>query len=245
MRPALIQTVRSCSRSSPAPAPHRQPVPLRLIRASPRNDARCLPVLPDNDLYSRDLSSHRLHYIGTSSPAAPRRPALIHITRPALPTSSAPPRPAEPLAASAPLLPRPTSARSHRNAAHRGASEVTRKRRVAANRNAAARRPPRHTPAAHHQPGPAPQSAAAGGPHSRPHTTTSDPTPPHTSPSIPARHNTCARIESKRKRRFKHTKGSAPWPPPAAAPCARTPWSPGPTPAPRTAHLYRHKQQTR
>ena len=82
----------------------------------------------------------------------------------------------------------------------------------------------------------APDSAGRG--YSRPHTTTSDPTPPHTHPSAPARHNTWAWVISTSKNRFKHTNGTAPWPPQAAAPCARTPSSPGPTPAPRTANPH-------
>ena len=87
---------------------------------------------------------------------------------------------------------------------------------------------------------------SAGRGYSGPHTTTSDPTPPHTHPSVPARHHTWAWVTSTSRKPFKQTKGSAHWPPTAAAMCARTPSSTGPTPEPRTAppRPHRQRQQT-
>ena len=70
--------------------------------------------------------------------------------------------------------------------------------------------PAQSAPAAQHNSGPAPPSAAPVAPaeaHTRPHTTTSHPTPPHTSPSAPARHHTWAWMKSTYKNRFKQAKG--------------------------------------
>ena len=64
-------------------------------------------------------------------------------------------------------------------------------------------RQPNTTPAPPRRPPPVAPAEA----HTRPHTTTSDPTPPHTHPSAPARHHTWACMKSTYKNRFKQAKG--------------------------------------